>query len=437
MIAVDPHLLVRAGTLYFAAVTTVAAWAWRRPSRRQTICALLTSLWNFPVLLALNVVAIRAGWWHYEAAGGLFLGVPLDLLLSWSVVWGAVSFIVFEDLAMPLAISVAVAVDVALMPLCVPVLRLGPAWLIGETVAIASAFTGSLLLGRWTIRSQHLVGRALLQMTSFVLIVMIVPATTFEWLGDWSAATRFVEEHGALAMQFAIAPGLIGVSAVQEFVTRGHGTPVPFDPPQRLVTSGLYRYVRNPMQLSALLMLAAFAALLEQPLLLLAAIIAHTYSVGIAGWDEDRDLDRRFGSEWREYRASVPRWRPRWRPWIAPHAASSRLYVGSTCDVCRPVAVWFEARHPIGLEILPAESHAKPLRRITYEFADGTSVDGVHAIERALEHLSFGWALAGAFLRLPGVRMAIQLLVDASGGGPRTLPASGAAPRVDDGGSRC
>jgi protein-S-isoprenylcysteine O-methyltransferase Ste14 len=46
------------------------------------------------------------------------------------------------------------------------------------------------------------------------------------------------------------------------FVQVGRGTPAPWDPPQRLVVEGPYRYVRNPMISSALMMLAGEVLLL-------------------------------------------------------------------------------------------------------------------------------------------------------------------------------
>ena len=41
----------------------------------------------------------------------------------------------------------------------------------------------------------------------------------------------------------------------------------------------------------------------------------------------------------------------------------------------------------------------------------------------ALEHLNLAWAYCGFTLRLPVVHQSLQLLMDASGLGPRTLPA--------------
>jgi hypothetical protein len=54
---------------------------------------------------------------------------------------------------------------------------------------------------------------------------------------------------------------------------------------------------------------------------------------------------------------------------------------------------------------------------------DGTDVDeGVGAFARGLEHIDLGWAFAGACLRLPGIKHLIQIVLDGSGLGPRSIP---------------
>src|SRR5262249_46230709 len=44
-----------------------------------------------------------------------------------------------------------------------------------------------------------------------------------------------------------IVGACVALGCAFAFAWRGLGTPAPFDPPRRLVVSGLYRYVRNPM----------------------------------------------------------------------------------------------------------------------------------------------------------------------------------------------
>jgi hypothetical protein len=154
------------------------------------------------------------------------------------------------------------------------------------------------------------------------------------------------------------------------------------------------------------------------------------FATGLAGRNEADDLVERFGAEWREYRRGVSAWIPRFRPWHARTAPPARLYVAGGCEVCQDVGGWFARRGTRALQILPAETHPSlRLTRIRYESAgDARAASGVEAIARALEHVHVGWALAGALARLPVVRPIVQLIVDASGGGPRHLDAEVAYP---------
>jgi hypothetical protein len=178
------------------------------------------------------------------------------------------------------------------------------------------------------------------------------------------------------------------------------------------------------MQLSATLVMFAWAFFLRNVVLLLPGVIAVIYSAGIAEWDEREDLDRRFGAPWRDYRAVVRNWLPHWRPYHAGPPAL--LYIARTCGPCSEVRAWIEARHPIGLEILDAESlPPNSIRRMRYDPADGTpTVEGIRAMGRALEHVNFAYAFAGCAMRLPILWRFLQLCLDAAGLGPRDLPAA-------------
>jgi protein-S-isoprenylcysteine O-methyltransferase Ste14 len=423
----DPYLLVRAASLYLTVTATLLLWLWRRPASRTLAAAALACCWNLPVVLALNIVAVRAGWWQFDARGGLLLGMPVDLYLAWVCLWGAIPALAFPSAPLWRVIAIALIVDLVAMPAAVPVVRLGPAWLIGEAFGLILGLLPAQLLARWTMRDAHLERRAFLQAVAFTgLLLLVLPAMVIEASGNhWVSPMTRSSWQISLFAQLLALPAVVGLTAVQEFVTRGGGTPVPFDAPRRLVTTGVYAYVANPMQLSAVVLLLLLGVGLANPWLAAAGGMAHLYSAGLAGWDEDEDLKARFGNAWTDYRRSVRRWVPRLRPWHRPDRAPARLYVSAGCDMCREVAQWFARRDVRQLAIVPAEGHpTQALRRIRYEPNDGTaSASGVSAVARALEHVHLGWALLGFLLRLPIVSQLAQLLADASGAEPRPLPA--------------
>ena len=98
---------------------------------------------------------------------------------------------------------------------------------------------------------------------------------------------------------FAFAIALLGAGMVvwvsYAFVTRGNGTPVPIDPPRLFVAEGLFRYVRNPMYVGALLVLIGEALLFRSIWILVYAaglwMLLHTFLVLL----EEPQLRRRFG----------------------------------------------------------------------------------------------------------------------------------------------
>jgi protein-S-isoprenylcysteine O-methyltransferase Ste14 len=429
----DRYFIVRTATVYLTVVVSVAVWAWRRPDRRAMSAAVLATFWNFPALLLVHVIATRFGFWHFDATGGLLLGMPVDFYLAWAWLWGAVPLLACPGAPLVLVVVTAFALDLFLMPAAWPVLQLGPQWLVGEALAIVIALVPSQLLGRWTVSDVRLPQRALLQMAAFTgLVLFVVPVIAIAGSsGHWiNPLDRPLWQWSLFAHALAL-PAILGVSAVQEFVTRGGGTPVPFDPPRRLVTTGPYAYVRNPMQIAGVVMLVLLGVVLENLWVSAAGVIAHIYSAGLAGWDEGEDLRRRFGNDWLEYRRNVRTWIPRWTPWHPINPAPPRLFVAEQCGMCSAVACWVRDRHPRHLLVVAAEAHPSgALTRITYEPRDGSpAAFGVAAIARALGHMHLGWAAIGWAVRLPVILPLVQLLVDASGGEPRVTRRS---PRKKD-----
>jgi protein-S-isoprenylcysteine O-methyltransferase Ste14 len=427
----DRTLYLRALALYLPLVLALLAGFARKQPPRQFAACLLSLLWALPSLLALQTLNQLTHWWTFAPTHPQFRAMPLELYLGWTVLWGILPQLAFPRLKLLYCAPIMIAIDLLAMPRCAPLIVLGPHWLLGEAVAVVVVLIPALCIARWTLNNTHLPLRATIQVAISALIFLyLLPEVVFALRpgAGWQPLLQIPSWQRQLWLQIVFLCAIPGVSAVMEFAQRGCGTPIPYDPPQQLVTTGIYRYVANPMQLSCAIVMLLWAAMLRNGWLLLAAVISIIYSAGIAEWDEASDLSERFGRPWRDYRGAVRNWRPRWLPYHAGPPA--KLYVAATCGPCSEVRRWFEARHPIGLEIIDAETlPAGSIRRIRYEpahpeQAGAGAVEGIRAVARALEHLNLVYAIAGAALRLPLVWQFVQLVMDASGLGPRDIPST-------------
>jgi protein-S-isoprenylcysteine O-methyltransferase Ste14 len=116
----------------------------------------------------------------------------------------------------------------------------------------------------------------------------------------------------------AIVLLMIGITMVLWTIIRflrTRGTPVPFNPPPSLVTNGLYNIVRNPMHLGWTLIIIG-AAILEQSFLLLVVftpvfILIHVLYIKII---EEKELEKKFGQAYLDYKKRVPMWLPKLPP---------------------------------------------------------------------------------------------------------------------------
>jgi protein-S-isoprenylcysteine O-methyltransferase Ste14 len=108
---------------------------------------------------------------------------------------------------------------------------------------------------------------------------------------------------------------LILVLTVKEFVTVGKGTLAPWDPPQELVVTGMYRYMRNPMISGVLMIIAGEALTFVSRGILYWLILFFAFNTVYFIFSEERRLAGRFGPKYLDYMKNVPRWIPRLSPW--------------------------------------------------------------------------------------------------------------------------
>ena len=91
-----------------------------------------------------------------------------------------------------------------------------------------------------------------------LIFFLIVPGTIIFYLPVFLGSRAFPNEYANKFIQFLgicswLIGGLIAAWSVIAFFTLGQGTPDPNNPPTVLVTSGLYRWTRNPMYVGGLL----------------------------------------------------------------------------------------------------------------------------------------------------------------------------------------
>ncbi len=107
---------------------------------------------------------------------------------------------------------------------------------------------------------------------------------------------------------------LIYLWCAWDFSVKGLGTPAPIDAPKKLVLSGLYRYVRNPMYIGVVcLILAQIVLKWSREIFAYLAVVVVSFNLFVLFYEEPH-LRRVFGEQYEEYCRNVPRWIPRLRP---------------------------------------------------------------------------------------------------------------------------
>ncbi len=154
---------------------------------------------------------------------------------------------------------------------------------------------------------------------SILFVVVGGPGILLLYLPLW--ITRFRVPAGEAAWQILVAGALIVAGlmplfeSILRFIYVGKGTLVPTHATEHLVVSGLYRFVRNPMYVGVLSVLAGEALLFWNRSLLNEAVAVCIGADLFVLFYEEPTLARRYPEEYALYKSHVPRWLPRLTPW--------------------------------------------------------------------------------------------------------------------------
>ena len=149
------------------------------------------------------------------------------------------------------------------------------------------------------------------QISSLILpvtVLILVPAAIEK---DMAIKSIPAFVAGILVM---LAGTLLLCLTIYNFITIGKGTLAPWFPTGKLIVTGVYRYVRNPMISGVtIILLGESIAVLSLKIfywMILFFLINNLFFLVF----EEPNLEKRFGKEYIDYKRKVPRWIPRLKP---------------------------------------------------------------------------------------------------------------------------
>ena len=128
--------------------------------------------------------------------------------------------------------------------------------------------------------------------------------------GDAHVGLRSPQWIGA-GSALIVAGCVLSVVAGYYLITVGRGTPFPLDPTRELVVVCPYASIRNPQAVATVLIVTGEAAIVRSHAVVWMIVLTIVYLEGCAAPYEHRELSRRYGKRYLEYRARVPKWLPR------------------------------------------------------------------------------------------------------------------------------
>ena len=143
------------------------------------------------------------------------------------------------------------------------------------------------------------------------LFLAVAPGVIVFLENRWQLSIQFPSFVNWIGLGVLVLASGLGVWSAITMSVIGRGTPLPSAMANSLVIAGPYRFVRNPMAVAGIVQGVAVGLLLSSWLVVVYALIGSilwNYAVRPL---EERDLEERFGEQFRAYRGRVRCWVPR------------------------------------------------------------------------------------------------------------------------------
>jgi len=149
-----------------------------------------------------------------------------------------------------------------------------------------------------------------------VFVFLFAIPTALVLIGLWVSGHVTINISRTVELSLSIisicASLILLIWSVSEFWFVGRGTPVPFASPTKLVTTGPFKYTRNPIKLGTVLFYFGIGVIYDGfvtglVMLLIGVTIGTIYHKSV----EEKELALRFGNEYKEYRKRTSLFIPR------------------------------------------------------------------------------------------------------------------------------
>lgn len=146
-----------------------------------------------------------------------------------------------------------------------------------------------------------------------VTVLILVPL----WIEDDFSINNI---YALIGGSILILAGLLVIAlTISAFIRIGKGTLAPWSPTKKLVVTGIYAHVRNPMISGVLtVLLGESLAILSLSIFIWAIAFFIINNIYFLMYEEP-NLGERFGEDYRQYKSKVPRWIPAMKPYQAQH----------------------------------------------------------------------------------------------------------------------
>jgi len=360
----------------------------RHLTHRAQIAGLFAFLYGVAIVFVTHSFAVWMGWWHYGWDTLMVNALPADIILGGAVLFGPGLYFSFPK-TRPLMICLPIILGLhgTIFKSLEPLVFAGPFWFLGVLFVFATAHLPAIYLAKWTEEDTHLAYRCTLLaiMTGGMIFAVLPSLIMLAMGGTWDIFAKPVWMICLVMFALSVS-SLIGLSANQTLCLQGGGTPIPLDPTKRLVTTGLYAYVSNPMQLSAALGWVILGLFLQNIWITAASLMAWVFVQGMVRWHHRHDLLKRFPTGWPEYKENVPEWIPRWQPWTTTAAT---LTLSDASRTHHWVASRLGAIDSLDVQWLDHRTACYDNHDNVYGFR------GTCAVAAAFVHVNFAYALLG------------------------------------------